>query len=50
MIGATNPDETIASALGGREARLIPIAIAVATLVVGFVLFRRESPRFPERV
>jgi ABC-2 type transport system permease protein len=50
MIGAANPNETISSALGGPEARLIPIAIAVATLCVGFVLFRRESPRFSERV
>jgi len=50
MIGAANPNETIASALGGAEARLIPVAIAVATLGAGFALFRRESPRFAERV
>jgi ABC-2 type transport system permease protein len=30
--------------------RLIPIAIALATVVLGLVLYRRESPRFAEMV
>lgn len=34
----------------GSFGRLIPIGIAIATLVVGLALFRREEPWFAERV
>jgi ABC-type polysaccharide/polyol phosphate export permease len=34
----------------GAFGRLIPIGIAIATLIVGLALFRREEPWFAERV
>jgi ABC-2 type transport system permease protein len=30
--------------------RLLPITVMLGVLVLGFLVFRRESPRFPERV
>jgi ABC-2 type transport system permease protein len=41
---------TIADSFGTSAARLIPISIALATLVIGLVFFRREEPWFAERV
>lgn len=41
---------TIADSFGTSAARLIPISIAILTLVVGLVFFRREEPWFAERV
>jgi ABC-2 type transport system permease protein len=41
---------TAATAFGTSAGRLIPISIAVGTLVVGFVLFRREAPWIAERI
>ena len=39
---------TAASAFGGLG-RLVPIGIAIGTLVVGYVYFRRQEPWFAER-
>jgi ABC-2 type transport system permease protein len=50
MLGTRQANETAASALAGYGGRAIPIGIALATLLVGLLLFRRESPRFAERV
>lgn len=45
------PENLITAAdVFGRGGRLIPIGIAVATLVAGVVVFRREQPWFAERV
>lgn len=40
---------TVAGVLGSQERRLVPIGIAVATLLVGLWLYRRDAPRFAER-
>jgi ABC-2 type transport system permease protein len=42
------PDAATAGATGRLDSRLLPIAIAVALLVVSLLLHRRESPRFAE--
>jgi ABC-2 type transport system permease protein len=39
---------TAASAFGGLG-RLVPIGIAIATLIVGYLFFRRQEPWFAER-
>jgi ABC-2 type transport system permease protein len=39
-----------ASAIGGGAMILIPIAIALATIVVGFLVFDREAPRVAEQL
>jgi ABC-2 type transport system permease protein len=49
VLGTSHDHETVTSVLG-PAGRLLPVAIAFLTLAVGFVIFRRESPRFPERV
>jgi ABC-2 type transport system permease protein len=41
---------TIAQAFGTSAARLIPISVAVLTLLLGLAFFRREEPWFAERV
>ncbi len=41
---------TAASSLAAVGGRLIPVAIAFATLIIGLLLFRREAPWFAERV
>ena len=41
--------ETVSSVLG-PGGRLVPVAIAIGTLAFGVWLFRREAPRFAERV
>jgi ABC-type polysaccharide/polyol phosphate export permease len=43
------PNSSVTELLGGSARRLIPIAIAIWTLVVGLWLYRREAPRFAER-
>ena len=50
VIIADLPVITASSVLAGKGGHLTPIAIAIATLVVGVYLFRRESPWFAERV
>jgi ABC-2 type transport system permease protein len=40
----------IESLLVNAHPRILPISIAVATLLVGLWLYRRDSPRFAERV
>jgi ABC-2 type transport system permease protein len=50
MIGTQHPADTIAGVYGTSLALLLPIGITVALLVGGLLLFRRESPRFAERV
>jgi ABC-2 type transport system permease protein len=44
------PVTTASSALGGPLGHLIPIALALVTLLGGIAFFRRESPWFAERV
>jgi ABC-2 type transport system permease protein len=41
---------TVADAFGTSSARLIPIAVALLTLLVGLAYFRREEPWFAERI
>jgi len=41
---------TVADAFGASAARLLPVSVAVGTLVVGLLFFRREEPWFAERV
>jgi ABC-2 type transport system permease protein len=49
--GSSGPfDMTAASVYGGGAGRLIPLAVAVAVLLGGLMLFRREGPYFAERV
>jgi ABC-2 type transport system permease protein len=50
IIGTTHPNETITGVFGSPAARLLPIGIAVGLLIGGLAIFRRESPRFAERV
>ena len=46
----TQPVITATSVLSAVGGRVIPICIAFATLLVGLILFRRQSPWFAERV
>jgi ABC-2 type transport system permease protein len=46
VLGA--PTSSVADVFGSGAFRLIPIAIALASLVVGLWLYRREAPRFAE--
>jgi len=48
MGPALNP-QTIAAVYGSREARLIPTAIAVMSLLIGVLLFQKDSKHFAER-
>lgn len=41
---------TAAEVLSGAGGRLLPIALAFATLLLGLAVFRRESPSFAERI
>lgn len=50
LIGANQPFETISSVYGTSAARLLPIALAFLVFGFGLRFFRRESPRFAERV
>ena len=49
IIGTANDSETIASVLGSAG-RLAPVALTVAVLIGGLLLFRREAPTLAERV
>ena len=40
---------TAADRVRRRYGRLVPIGIAVATLVVGYLFFKRQEPWFAER-
>jgi ABC-2 type transport system permease protein len=46
ILGATS--SSVAGVLGGPERRLIPIGIAIFTVILGIWLCRREAPRFAE--
>jgi ABC-2 type transport system permease protein len=50
VIIADIDDITAADSLASVGGRLLPISIAVATLVFGLYFFKRESPWFAERV
>lgn len=50
VLGASGSDETIAGVLGGSLSRAAPLAVALGVFVLGFALFRRDAPRFAERV
>lgn len=43
-------DQVTASTVLGTGGRLVPIGVALATLALGLILFRRDAPRFAERV
>ena len=43
-------EQTTAGIYGTGAIRIVPIAITLGLLALGLVLFRRESPRFAERV
>jgi ABC-2 type transport system permease protein len=48
LLGADNA--SVGALLGSSDLRIVPIAIAFATLALGAWLYRRESPRFAESV
>jgi len=50
MVGVGGERDATVAGVYGSTGRLIPIAIAVGTLVIGLVLFQRDAPRFAERV
>ncbi len=50
IMGPALDPQTIAAVYGFREARAIPVAIAVGTLLVGLLLFQKDSKNFAERV
>ncbi|MBA2616487.1 MAG: ABC transporter permease [Actinobacteria bacterium] len=50
IVGLNAETETLAGVLGSDAWRLVPVSIALATLVVGLVYFRRDAPRLAERV
>jgi ABC-2 type transport system permease protein len=41
---------TAAAAFGSPAGRLIPVSVAIGTLLVGLVIFRREEPWIAERI
>jgi ABC-2 type transport system permease protein len=49
MSGGDYPYATVTSVYG-EGGRLIPVAIAVGTFLLGFVLFQRDAPHFAESV
>lgn len=50
IVGLDAETETLAGVLGSDAWRLVPVSIALLTLVVGLVYFRRDAPRLAERV
>jgi ABC-2 type transport system permease protein len=50
IMGPELNPQTIAAVYGSREARLIPLAIALGMFLVGLVVFQRDSKNFAERV
>ena len=44
------PIDTAADIYGTSAGRLLPVGVAVLTFVIGYAVFRREAPRFAERV
>jgi ABC-2 type transport system permease protein len=50
ILGPELDPQTIAAVYGFREARAIPLAIAIGTFVVGLLLFHKDSKNFAERV
>jgi ABC-2 type transport system permease protein len=49
VLLATN-ESTVDALLGGTSLRVLPIGVALATLVLGLWLYAREAPRFAETV
>jgi ABC-2 type transport system permease protein len=50
LMGAPHTHDTISSVFWGSAGRLVPIGIAVGTLVAGVWVFRRDAPHLAERV
>jgi ABC-2 type transport system permease protein len=50
IVGSDAPLVIAADVLGGPIGHAVPIAIALATFLIGLVLFRRDAPRFAENV
>ena len=48
MLETPPPDERVSAVLAGG--RLVPVAVAFFLFVFGIMMFRRNSPRFPELV
>lgn len=44
-----NSPSSVAGVLGSNERRLIPIGIAIATLLAGLYVYRRDAPQIAER-
>jgi ABC-2 type transport system permease protein len=49
IVGTANDNETITSVLG-PAGRLAPVAMTIALLITGILLFRRDAPTLAERV
>ena len=51
VLGPSGPyDVTASTVYGGHGGRLIPLAVVLLVVLVGYALFRRESRYFAERV
>lgn len=50
MVGIGNEPRATVAAVYGSTGRLLPIGVALATFALGLLLFRRDAPRFAERV
>lgn len=50
VLGEGAPHRIAADVLGGSAGHALPVAIALATFVLGLLLFQRDAPTFAERV
>lgn len=50
MLETPAPTDRVSGVLAGAGGRLVPVAVTLVLLAVGIAVFRRDSPRFPERV
>jgi len=50
ILGEGAPHLIAADVLGGPAGHLLPIMIAILTFVIGLLVFRRDAPKFAERV
>lgn len=50
MLGSSEVTTSASDVLGGAAGHALPVALALAAFAVGAVVFRRDAPRFAERV
>jgi ABC-2 type transport system permease protein len=50
LVGAGSQQRATVAGVFGPTGRLLPIAIAIGTLLLGLFLFRRDAPHFAEKV